>query len=128
MGFPVVTVTETEDGITVRQDRFLETGPARPEHNETVWYVVLSGILCGLLMCLRRTIPLSLLTVSEDGKAVVDTKIVLDTREKTIPVDIGKPYKLNAGTVGVCEFCIHVLTTTDISINQTVCCTLMTVC
>ena len=50
-----------------------------------------------------RTIPLSLLTVSEDGKAVVDTKIVLDTREKTIPLDTSKHYKLNAGTTGVCE-------------------------
>lgn len=54
MGFPVVTVTETKDGITVRQDRFLETGPAAPEHNETLWYVLDFKILscyCLILMC-----------------------------------------------------------------------------
>lgn len=37
MGFPVLTVTETAGGITVRQDRFLEDGPAKPEDNETIW-------------------------------------------------------------------------------------------
>lgn len=37
MGFPVVTVTETSDGIHVRQDRFLESGPALPKDNETIW-------------------------------------------------------------------------------------------
>ena len=36
MGFPVVTVTETEGGINVRQDRFLESGPALPKDNETI--------------------------------------------------------------------------------------------
>ncbi|THH28051.1 hypothetical protein EUX98_g6136 [Antrodiella citrinella] len=84
MGFPVVTVAETKDGIHVRQDRFLETGPAPPEHNETLW-----------------TIPLSLLTVSADGDAVVDTKIVLSGREKSISLDTNKPFKINAGTTGV---------------------------
>lgn len=38
MGFPVITVTETKDGIQVRQDRFLETGAADPVDNETIWY------------------------------------------------------------------------------------------
>ncbi|THH28050.1 hypothetical protein EUX98_g6135 [Antrodiella citrinella] len=84
MGFPVVTVTETKDGVLVRQDRFLETGPAPPEHNETLW-----------------TIPLSLLTVSADGKANIDTKIILDSRETTISLDTSKPFKINAGTTGV---------------------------
>lgn len=37
IGFPVVTVAENENGITVRQDRFLETGPAEPKDNETIW-------------------------------------------------------------------------------------------
>ena len=37
MGYPVITVTEQEGGIVVRQDRFLETGPSAPEHNETIW-------------------------------------------------------------------------------------------
>ena len=38
MGYPVITVTEKEGGIQVRQDRFLETGPADPKDNETIWY------------------------------------------------------------------------------------------
>lgn len=37
IGFPVVSVTENENGITVRQDRFLETGVADPKDNETIW-------------------------------------------------------------------------------------------
>ena len=37
MGYPVITVTETKDGIRVRQDRFLETGPAEAKDNETIW-------------------------------------------------------------------------------------------
>ena len=39
MGYPVLTVTEKEGGILVRQDRFLESGPAEPKDNETLWYV-----------------------------------------------------------------------------------------
>ena len=38
MGFPIVTVTEKADSIHIRQDRFLETGPAKEEDNQTVWY------------------------------------------------------------------------------------------
>ena len=41
MGFPVIAVTETSTGIRVRQDRFLEKGPAKPEDNETLWYVLI---------------------------------------------------------------------------------------
>ncbi|KIP07998.1 hypothetical protein PHLGIDRAFT_105051 [Phlebiopsis gigantea 11061_1 CR5-6] len=84
MGFPVVTVTEVEGGIRVRQDRFLETGPAEPKDNETIW-----------------SIPLSLLTTDASGKASVDHTILLDEREKFIAVDTSKPFKLNAGTVSV---------------------------
>lgn len=48
--------------------------------------------------------PLSLLTVSEDGKPVVDKDILLDEREKFVPLDTSRPYKLNAGTTGFCAF------------------------
>jgi aminopeptidase 2 len=82
MGFPYLTVTETEKGIRVRQDRFLETGPAKPEDNETIWMI-----------------PLSLLTVGEDGKPRIQKKLVLDSREREIELDTSKPFKLNAGTV-----------------------------
>ncbi|KAH8102857.1 leucyl aminopeptidase [Cristinia sonorae] len=84
IGFPVVTVTETEGGINVRQDRFLETGRPAAEDNETIW-----------------TIPLFLLTVADDGKSKIDSQLILDEREKFIPLDTSRAYKLNAGTVGV---------------------------
>ncbi|GJE97967.1 M1 family metallopeptidase [Phanerochaete sordida] len=84
MGFPVVKVTEVEGGIRVRQDRFLETGPADPKDNETIW-----------------SIPLSLLTVDSNGKSSIDNTILLDEREKFIALDTSKPFKLNAGTVSV---------------------------
>lgn len=39
MGYPVINVTEVEGGIHVRQDRFLESGPAEEKDNQTIWYV-----------------------------------------------------------------------------------------
>jgi len=85
IGFPVVTVTETENGIHVRQDRFLETGPAENKDNQTIW-----------------TVPLALLT-ADSNKTNVDNSVILDTREKTLAIDTSKPFKLNAGTYGVCK-------------------------
>lgn len=43
IGFPVLTVTEHANGITVRQDRFLEMGPAEPKDNETIWFISFSA-------------------------------------------------------------------------------------
>jgi aminopeptidase 2 len=83
IGFPVLTVIENENGIHVRQDRFLESGPAEEKDNETIW-----------------TVPLALLTVTND-KVHIDGSVVLDTREKTLAIDTSKPFKLNAGTYGV---------------------------
>ena len=37
MGYPVITVTEQDDGLHIRQDRFLESGPASSEDNKTIW-------------------------------------------------------------------------------------------
>ncbi|KAF8841202.1 hypothetical protein BDN67DRAFT_902084 [Paxillus ammoniavirescens] len=84
MGFPVLTVTETKDSIIVRQDRFLETGPAEAKDNQTIW-----------------TIPLAVLTTDAQGKPTIDNTAVLDTRETTLAIDTRKSYKLNAGTYGV---------------------------
>lgn len=39
IGYPVLSVTEDAIGIKVRQDRFLETGPADSKDNETIWSV-----------------------------------------------------------------------------------------
>ncbi|EIM90757.1 leucyl aminopeptidase [Stereum hirsutum FP-91666 SS1] len=86
IGFPVVTVSESEDGtkIKVRQDRFLEDGPAEPKDNETIW-----------------TIPLSLLKTNADGTLTIDRSIILNTREAEFDVDTRKPWKLNADSPGV---------------------------
>lgn len=35
----MLTVTETKDGINIRQDRYFETGPAEEKDNQTTWYV-----------------------------------------------------------------------------------------
>ncbi|KAJ8087903.1 Aminopeptidase 2 mitochondrial [Marasmius tenuissimus] len=83
-GFPLLTVTETDGGIKVRQDRLLETGFAEGKDNETIWNV-----------------PLAILSVQEDGSTSIDKSLVLDEREKTYPLDTSRPYKLNAGTSGV---------------------------
>ncbi|EPS94689.1 hypothetical protein FOMPIDRAFT_101532 [Fomitopsis schrenkii] len=85
-GYPVLTVTEDTTCIRVRQDRFLSTGPAQPKDNETIW-----------------TVPLSLLTVNDTGDVEINKAAVLDEREKTITLDVNKPWKLNAGTVTFCR-------------------------
>jgi len=50
-----------------------------------------------------RTIPLAILTADEEGKVTVD-KSALETREAFFQVDTRRPFKLNAGTYGVCRF------------------------
>jgi len=50
----------------------------------------------------HRAVPLSLLSVGKDGKPTIDNSLILDTRERFIPLDTTKAYKLNAGTTGVC--------------------------
>ncbi|TBU53789.1 hypothetical protein BD310DRAFT_937381 [Dichomitus squalens] len=82
MGYPVLTVTETEDGLHIRQDRFLETGPAEEKHNQIIW-----------------TVPLSILTVSDDGKPTVQ-KHIFDTRENFYSLETSKVFKLNVDTTG----------------------------
>ncbi|KAI0294885.1 leucyl aminopeptidase [Multifurca ochricompacta] len=84
MGFPVITVTETPTGIKVRQDRFLEDGPAKPEDNETIW-----------------SVPLGLVTASSSGQAIVDNSAILETREAEFKLDTSKPFKINADANGV---------------------------
>ena len=47
---------------------------------------------------------MSLVTTDASGKPTVDRAIVLDEREKFIPLDTSKSFKLNGGTTGVCEY------------------------
>jgi hypothetical protein len=46
IGFPVLTVAEEPGQISVRQNRFLSTGDAKPEEDETTWWIPL-GIKSG---------------------------------------------------------------------------------
>ncbi|KAJ7472122.1 leucyl aminopeptidase [Mycena latifolia] len=84
IGFPLITVTETSNGIHVRQDRFLDSGTPDAEENETIWNV-----------------PLGILIVDRDGEVHVDKTIVLEEREKTFAIDTSRSFKLNSGSIGV---------------------------
>lgn len=46
IGFPVLTVAEEPGQISIRQNRFLSTGDAKPEEDETTWWIPL-GIKSG---------------------------------------------------------------------------------
>ncbi|KAL4938670.1 hypothetical protein BDV06DRAFT_225769 [Aspergillus oleicola] len=46
IGFPVVTVAEETGQVEVRQNRFLSTGDAKPEEDQTTWWIPL-GIKSG---------------------------------------------------------------------------------
>ncbi|KAE8348860.1 peptidase family M1-domain-containing protein [Aspergillus coremiiformis] len=49
IGFPVITVAEESSQISIRQNRFLSTGDAKPEEDETTWWIPL-GITSGSKM------------------------------------------------------------------------------
>ncbi|TIC23268.1 hypothetical protein E3Q12_02146 [Wallemia mellicola] len=80
-GFPVLTVSESDKGIKVRQDRFLSTGKPTAEENETEWHVPLF--------------------IREGDK--VDRSVALNKREAEFPLsDVSNSnWKLNAETAGV---------------------------
>lgn len=46
IGFPVLTVVEEPNQVSVRQNRFLSTGDVKPEEDETTWWIPL-GIKSG---------------------------------------------------------------------------------
>ncbi|KAN0060302.1 Aminopeptidase 2 mitochondrial [Thecaphora frezii] len=86
-GFPVLTVTEEDDALKIKQNRFLSTGDPTADEDKTLWYV-----------------PLMLKTVGADGKVSTDKELYLRSeREVTVPLKDAKNanYKLNAETVGV---------------------------
>ncbi|KAG8877544.1 Aminopeptidase 2 mitochondrial [Tulasnella sp. 332] len=84
IGFPILKVTETNNSITVRQDRFLATGDATERENQEIWHV-----------------PLSLKTIDGDGRVIVNRNLVLNEREMTIDLDTTRPFKLNSDTKGL---------------------------
>lgn len=105
IGFPVLTVEETSEGLKLTQNRFLATGDPtvrytslvdkagvdalfrQPEEDQTIWHI-----------------PLELKTVKA-GKSHIDHSNLLLTRDVTLPIADVKSaiYKLNAETCGVCE-------------------------
>lgn len=50
--------------------------------------------------------------MNENGKGTADRTLVLRDRETTIPLDTSQPFKLNAGTTGVCECAFHLIAIT----------------
>ncbi|CAK7268956.1 Aminopeptidase 2 mitochondrial [Sporothrix epigloea] len=74
VGYPVITVTEKEDAIHLKQNRLLRTGDVKPEEDKTL-YPVLLGI---------RT---------KDG---IDEEPILSTREADFKVPDLDFFKLNA--------------------------------
>lgn len=63
-----------------------------------------SAIDCIVITFLNRNIPLSILTVDSNGEVTVDRSPLLNSREQTFPIDTSKPFKLNSGNSGVCQF------------------------
>ncbi|KAJ7159076.1 leucyl aminopeptidase [Mycena crocata] len=85
-GYPVITVTEAPGGINVRQNRFLASGIAAEQDDETIW-----------------TVPLSLLTFASDESIdlpTIDKSLLLSERQQFFPLDTNKPFKLNASSTG----------------------------
>lgn len=111
IGFPVITVKEQDGKIHLRQDRFLASGDPTEEENQTLWYTDHHSELkldcCSQYSVFNRYIPLSVLSTDASGKTSVDRTAVLQEREITLDIDIKKPWKLNAGTSGVCTYSIN---------------------
>lgn len=84
IGFPVVSVTDSKDEITVTQNRFLTTGDVKPEEDETLFWI-----------------PLALKTIDKDGNVKIDSDASLSSRTTSIKVGSGNVYKLNTGHSGI---------------------------
>ncbi|ODQ79732.1 hypothetical protein BABINDRAFT_49119 [Babjeviella inositovora NRRL Y-12698] len=79
IGYPVVSVTEKDNELTVKQNRYLTTGDVKPEEDETIYPVFLG---------LRTA-------------AGIDESVVLDSREKTLTLDDASFFKINGDQAGV---------------------------
>jgi hypothetical protein len=49
-----------------------------------------------------RQVPLNVLTTDAAGRAVVDNKALLKTRDTMYKLDVNRTWKINAGSTGVC--------------------------
>lgn len=81
IGFPVLTVTEDSNQITLKQNRFLSTGDVKPEEDTTTWWV-----------------PIFL---NEEAYTATAEKVAaLTTKETTIKGLDTTQYKINYGQRG----------------------------
>jgi aminopeptidase 2 len=55
-----------------------------------------------------RVIPLQILSVDGTGHSHIDHDVVLREREHFFALDTSRPFKINAGTTGYCEFAQNV--------------------
>jgi aminopeptidase N len=80
VGFPVLTVTEGKQQISVKQSRFLSTGDVKPEDDQTTWWV-----------------PLAI--KGKVGSEGVES-VALTSKESTIDGVSEEFYQLNANATG----------------------------
>lgn len=71
IGFPVVTVAEEPGQISLRQQRFLLSGDAKPEEDETVWWIPL-GLHTGTSASAASLHKIGALTKKEDTIRDID--------------------------------------------------------
>lgn len=88
IGYPVIMVTETEKSLEVQQHRFLNSGDATEEEDQTLYVV-----------------PLALKTMGKDGPVVNEER--LEDRKSSIHMSKDKlqMYKLNADQYGFYRTC-----------------------
>lgn len=84
IGYPVVSVKDSDEELKLVQNRFLTTGDVKPEEDETLYWI-----------------PLALTTIDANGNAKIDTDASLSTRESSIKLSSGSIYKLNTGHSGI---------------------------
>lgn len=77
IGYPVVTVSEQGDRVFLKQNRYLKTADVKADEDEVLY-------------------PISIGVRTESGL----TDYMFDTREKKLPIDPAKFYKLNADHTG----------------------------
>ncbi|KAF2793513.1 aminopeptidase-like protein [Melanomma pulvis-pyrius CBS 109.77] len=71
IGFPVVTIAEEPGQISLRQQRFLLSGDAKPEEDETVWWIPL-GLHTGTSASTASLHKIGALTKKEDTIRDID--------------------------------------------------------
>lgn len=94
-----MTVRETTNGVYLRQDRFLLTGK---EPEDTTWCAL--RITFNFSLTSGRVIPLHILSADAAGHISIDHEVLLREQEQFIALDTSRPFKINAGTTGYCEF------------------------